>query len=430
MLVIEMNEKLDIIYFVYDGIITQSVFDSQVLSPLKELQRNNDIKIHLIGFESMRAFFAQYRRLEKKRREIIQKLKINATFYPRIPGEIGIYFNLLITLFFTPYSILRKKTIIFHARGSKAAFIGCKLKKIFPVLKVIYDARGVEPEEYLYSLQLRNPNKKDLLVQKEKRKIQRLNYIEKYVIEYVDRVLCVSNEFRKHYLRKYNIEDKKINFVPCGVDINTFFYDCNIRNRIRKEMRLNDKLVFIYSGSMYPLQMPEKTIRFLKEFYKLDKEVFLLVLTFEIEKVQRFLDIELNLCNNYKVLKVNHKDVPIYLNAGDIGILLREKNIVNRVACPTKFAEYAACGLYIVMTDEIGDISEIVKNEKMGEVIKALKIDEMKTAAKKILAKRTEIQKNENKEKISHLAKNIYSWENLVPMFWRTYEDLLRKDGI
>jgi len=32
------------------------------------------------------------------------------------------------------------------------------------------------------------------------------------------------------------------------------------------------------------------------------------------------------------------------LACGDVGILLREENPVNASACPTKFAEYLACG--------------------------------------------------------------------------------------
>ena len=45
----------------------------------------------------------------------------------------------------------------------------------------------------------------------------------------------------------------------------------------------------------------------------------------------------------------------------------------------------------------------------------------MKAAAGRILAKRVQIQKKENKERIAHLAQK-YRWKNLVATLWKTYE--------
>ena len=40
-----------------------------------------------------------------------------------------------------------------------------------------------------------------------------------------------------------------------------------------------------------------------------------------------------------------------YLNAADFGFLLRDDTPVNRVAFPTKFAEYALAGLRVILKD-------------------------------------------------------------------------------
>jgi len=278
---------------------------------------------------------------------------------------------------------------------------------------------------------LQSSNSRKDLTKKKEEIFRKLKQREEYIITYADGVLCVSSELKKHLLKSYNIEEKRINIVPCGIDEAVYFFDEKIREILRKEMGLRNKLVFIYSGSMHPLQMPRAMVKLFEEFYKSDKEVFFLILTFEVEKAEKLLQYELVPQKNCRALTMEHSKVPRYLNAADIGILLREKNIVNRVACPTKFGEYMACGLYTMVTEEIGDISGMVEREKIGEVIKgSLGYSEMKAAANRILAKRVEIQKKENKEKIAQFAQTEYSWRNLMPTFWKTYEYLFKKSGL
>ena len=42
---------------------------------------------------------------------------------------------------------------------------------------------------------------------------------------------------------------------------------------------------------------------------------------------------------------------------------------MNRVACPTKFAEYALSGLSVVVSEEIGDLSGLVRDLSLGRCI-------------------------------------------------------------
>jgi hypothetical protein len=54
-----------------------------------------------------------------------------------------------------------------------------------------------------------------------------------------------------------------------------------------------------------------------------------------------------------------------YLNAADAAFMLRRPSLVNRVASPTKFAEYCLAGLPVIMTDAVEEAwrtSEILCN--------------------------------------------------------------------
>ena len=54
------------------------------------------------------------------------------------------------------------------------------------------------------------------------------------------------------------------------------------------------------------------------------------------------------------------------LSAADFGLLLRENNIVNNVASPTKFAEYLMAGLPVIISNGIGDFSYFVRFKNVG----------------------------------------------------------------
>ena len=64
------------------------------------------------------------------------------------------------------------------------------------------------------------------------------------------------------------------------------------------------------------------------------------------------------------------EDVYSVLNACDYGVLCREDSITNRVASPTKFAEYLASGLKILISERVGDYSNLVSENEIGEIIR------------------------------------------------------------
>ena len=64
-------------------------------------------------------------------------------------------------------------------------------------------------------------------------------------------------------------------------------------------------------------------------------------------------------------------DVQRTLQACDHGILVREDTITNRVASPTKFAEYLNAGLPVMISEGLGDFSALVREERLGQVIES-----------------------------------------------------------
>ena len=69
------------------------------------------------------------------------------------------------------------------------------------------------------------------------------------------------------------------------------------------------------------------------------------------------------------IKKEPYVTLPAYCNLADIGVLLRERALLNRVAAPTKFAEYILCGLPVMISSEIGDYSDMVATHSLGYVL-------------------------------------------------------------
>ena len=66
---------------------------------------------------------------------------------------------------------------------------------------------------------------------------------------------------------------------------------------------------------------------------------------------------------------LRHEQVRRSLMACDIGILLREDSLTNRVASPTKFAEYISAGLPVLISPYLGDLSDLVLEQHLGLVV-------------------------------------------------------------
>ena len=227
-----MIKKTEVFYIVYDGIVSLSVFDSQVMGFLVNLTKNKDININLIGFENMQVFFTQRKKMAEKEAGL-HKLGIKTNFFPRIPGSPGLYINSVFLLLFLAGKMCMHtgRNVILHARGTKSAFIGCIIRRFLHSVKVVYDARGIAPEEYACSLKLKRPPE-NFMKKREIRIFQWLKRIEEYSVKRSDIISCVSNSFKKYYMDSYNIEDIKVKVIPGGVDASVF----NFSGKVRENM--------------------------------------------------------------------------------------------------------------------------------------------------------------------------------------------------
>lgn len=405
-----------LIYCAYDGIITQSAFDSQVVNPLALLQTIQHVDITLVAFEQFLSFFLNYWVLLKKKQRIIRQYGLRVFFLPRLPG----YWGLKLTAFLSKvigkrvlFKIWKQSPVIFKGRGLKSAYIGCRLRQAFPNLKVIYDARAKEPEQYAYSAL----EGERVIIERLSLR-QRMNYlsmqrIEQNLVAKVDAIFCVSEALKREYILMGYRPDK-IFVIPNGVDTTQFYFSSELRKQMRKQLGIEDTFCFVYSGSMHTSQNPETMVQLFKTVVALDPTSYFLGLTVQPEVLNKLLHQYDIPRDKYLVVKKDHTEIGKYLNVADVGIMFREKNIYNRTSYPVKFWEYLACGLYTVISDGVDDIVPLATKFGLGEIVDDFSEAALRRMAMHLVQLKSKIQAPDQKQRIAEIALHYADQKDLT----------------
>lgn len=78
-------------------------------------------------------------------------------------------------------------------------------------------------------------------------------------------------------------------------------------------------------------------------------------------------------------------EIPFVLHAGDIGLSLCVGTFSKTASAPTRFAEYLAAGMPVIVTPGIGDLVEIVERYQVGVVLGGDQDDDVRSAALRAL---------------------------------------------
>jgi len=418
---------MKVVFIAYDGILTQSVFESQILTPLEMIRKKHGAECHLIAYENMHSYFKRFSELKKKKEEIEKKTGIKCLFLPRVPGFTG----LRLSGASLPFLVRGKGILggnepaVIHSRGAKGAYLGVMLKRHFPSVKVIFDARDSEPEQYISEYLKAGQVDLKGLPQYKIALYGKLTGYERFASMESDRIFTQSQELKKTLGKKYGVPDAKFTVFPNSVSVNSFGFQEQMRKAVRMELGVEDRFVLIYCGTVHPYQLPEEGVDFFKKLVKYSQDSFFLAITFSPEKVTELLVKAGIREKDYRVMKTGYKDVPRYLNAGDAGLLFRVQNEYSKTSSPVKFPEYLSAGLFVMTLTGIGDASMFVKQHQSGMVLENTQSDTLEEGARKLAKLRDRILSSEEKQRISRLAARHFSQETLIEEKFKCYQRLL-----
>ncbi|RJP32320.1 MAG: glycosyltransferase [Actinobacteria bacterium] len=301
---------------------------------------------------------------------------------------------------------LKSKADIIHTHGEWATFSSIPASRLLRV-PLIYDIHGVLEELFPRG------TGRGLAY-----KVVKL--FERICIRGASRLIVVSEAMKTHFGGSY---DSKAMVVPCSVDPRFMQWDGSERSEARREMALDGRFVVAFSGSFFPhWQQPHKMAPVFKEIRaRIPGSLFLVLTTDEVASVRDFLTCAGLDAADLEVRKLAHADVPRYLAAADAGLLIRARDIINKVASPVKFAEYLACGVPVLCTQGIGDVSDVVRDHGVGLVIDN---DLERVDWDRVCEDLLELANTETRDRCRRVARDLFSWETHAALIEDLYLEL------
>jgi glycosyltransferase involved in cell wall biosynthesis len=224
--------------------------------------------------------------------------------------------------------------------------------------RLILDYRGVLSEEYV--LQGKVARKGWLH--------RVLRQLEGWALGRADGILCVSERLRRRCRGWRPDAAKKAVVIPCCYDPNLARRDDPTVEHLRIELGLDSTrdFVLVYAGSLSAWNRPDLILAAYHAVRAAHAGTKLLLLTGSATEARAIFGRETEVI----IRSVAHTDIQHYLVLADLGLLLRDRSSVNRVASPVKFAEYLACGVPVLVSPGVGDFPDLVAKEGVGYVFR------------------------------------------------------------
>ncbi|HTA62759.1 MAG TPA: hypothetical protein VK835_09900 [Bacteroidia bacterium] len=207
---------------------------------------------------------------------------------------------------------------------------------------------------------------------------------ESDVVQNVDFRMAVSEQLVSYWQQNLEYNQNNHVVIPCTLDrkhfnMETYVFDSKV-HEIKKDMGIKEEdVIFVYSGSTAPWQsftLLEEKFTPLLVANRNNKLLFL------SKQNEDNLNLKKKFPDQVFIKWVEHQDVLTNLQCCDYGILVREQSETNRVASPTKFAEYLYAGLKVLVSENLGDFSSFVVEHDCGYIVSENNFD--KNTLKKV----------------------------------------------
>jgi hypothetical protein len=213
------------------------------------------------------------------------------------------------------------------------------LQKLFSHnIQFIIDMHGAVPEELAFQGDFVNSKIAD--------------QAERFIMYHADIIITVTETMKSHLINKYGNINTRFIVLPI------FPWDFESASDFNEKptLREAEKPIIVYAGGLQKWQ----NIQLMKELIAKSEnrfQYFIFVpnpVTFN-KKIE-----EIANSTNIRIEQLNHKQIYDEYKYCRYGFALRDDNIINHVACPTKIIEYLSHGIIpIVKSPNIGDLPSL-----------------------------------------------------------------------
>ncbi len=406
-----------LIYVCCDGLL-RPVIESQVLGVLEQFDRGGRC-FDLLAYGNLQTGFLSHRKNVRQMRRIQQQIHGEVKFY-YLPSfdELSVFYGGLRAQKWLSKDLASARPILFHCRNAYATHLIAPLRRRYPWVRIIFDVRGEHLSEYDYRVQDKQELPIRFLKAMKRLKFARWQREGAWV---ADLLLCVSEPLSQYFRERFPEQAAKVMTLRTGSDEQRFCFSEEMRSKTRHDLGLEERTVWIYSGSLKPYQMIDETLCAFQAYHKLAPSAFLIILTPDQQQAKAKLDRATISSQDALVRGVEPHQVPPYLMAADWGIVFREKKPINLYASPTKLGEYWLCGLPVITTPGCADGAAHIKAYPEAGLV--IDIDDPASWGDTFERIRSRAPSGEDRQRIRRAGQKAYSREH----FLSTHEALCRQ---
>jgi hypothetical protein len=398
------------IYLTY-GDILGNVFESQ-MEPLWRALASNGIDLSVMSFLGPSVLFSPS--LSERLRDRASKAPVRirtrytgAGFPPRWPGLLKRQIRMMIA---------RERPEVIHARGPLAAGLTAEaiagLAGLRP--RLLYDVRGDTLSEMAEGGWVFG----DL-----SQAVEETREFEADALKCATALLCVSSPLRDLMKSRYGFQGPT-EVIPCwgAPPVDWREVTQKRREEARKALAIpTDVFVWCYCGSVARWQAVSETLQLLVRRHTENPAEFVLLVTDDVPGMTEACR-KVGLSDTWVRIRSGKRDEAIrWMNGADAGILLRQENAINRVACPIKFADYLLAGLPVLATQNIGDVSAWVREYGAGTIATSMEAGDLDRAATELRKVVAESGRGEMSKRTSSLFRERLALERFLPVYLRAY---------
>lgn len=327
-----------ILYLTYND-QPSGVYWSQVTDVVEHLNALGGPKVKLIALVSGRDFLST--------RKKIRAHSPSAWVLPMVPQMKRWKQNTAILAWVC--RLLRPSGLI--CRGPFATWMALRMRERGLTKKVCFDGRGAYAAEW-----------EEYRIIDDDALIAQFRPLENEAVNQSNVRIAVSQALVDHWRERYGYAGQAHVVIPCTLGREL------VRTSERAQHDRREGVTLVYSGSTAGWQSFDLLKPLLTQVLDTQPNVQVLFLS---KRDVNNSALEAAYPGRVAVKWLDHAKVAAALAECDHGIMVRERTITNRVASPTKFAEYLSSGLRVITNEGLGDFSALVPTHDLGLVVQA-----------------------------------------------------------
>lgn len=318
------------------------VYWSQVTDVVAHLNTLGGPRVRLLALVSARDYFGIRRK--------IRAHSPDAIVLPMVPRMKHWRANAMLVK--AACRLLRPGGIV--ARGPLATWMALRARDAGLVRRVCFDGRGAYAAEW-----------QEYRIIDDDRLIAQFPAVEQEAVRRSDLRIAVSHALVDHWRGHYAYAGDAHLVIPCTLGA-SHLAAANDPGAVRADLGFGpDDVVLAYAGSAAGWQSFSLLEQAITPLLVAQPRVKVLLLCPPDPAIDA---LTANWIGRALRTWVDPSRVNAVLAACDTALLLRADTVTNRVASPTKFAEYLASGLPVIISAHIGDCSAQVQRERLGIV--------------------------------------------------------------